>query len=76
MVPGGVVDFMKESADKHVYVKIEWSDKCMRDGDLKITRNQQKMTKWNPNLPVGGAWREDLYHKLMNKGKFFNWKQL
>ena len=57
-----------ESIDKHVYVKVEWSDKCMRDGDLKITRNQLKMTKWNPNLPVGGAWREDLYHKLMNKG--------
>jgi hypothetical protein len=40
-----------------VYVKIEWSDKCVRDGDLKITRNQLKKTKWNPNVPVGGAWR-------------------
>jgi hypothetical protein len=35
---GRVVAFIKESIDKHVYVKIEWSDKCMRDGDLKITR--------------------------------------
>jgi len=41
---------------KHVYVKIESSDKCVRDGDLKITRNQLKKTKWNPNVPVGGAW--------------------
>jgi len=63
-----VVDFMKESADRHVYVKIESSDKCVRDGDLKVTRNQLKKTKWNPNVPVGGAWQEDLYHKLMNKG--------
>ena len=65
---GRVVAFIKESIDKHVYVKIEWSDKCVRDGDLKITRNQLKKTKWNPNVPVGGAWREDLYHKLMHKG--------
>jgi hypothetical protein len=47
---------LKESIDKHVYVKIEWSDKCVRDGDLKISRNQLKKTKWNPNVPVGGAW--------------------
>ncbi len=57
---GRVVAFIKESIDKHVYVKIEWSDKCVRDGDLKIMRNQPKKTKWNPFVPVGGAWREDL----------------
>jgi hypothetical protein len=65
---GRGVAFIKESIDKHVYVKIEWSDKCVRNGDLKITRNQLKKTKWNPNVPVGGAWREVLYHKLMHKG--------
>jgi hypothetical protein len=64
---GKVVDFIRESKDKHVFVKIEWSDKCVREGDLKTTKNQLKKTKWNPSLPVGGAWREDLYHKLMNK---------
>jgi hypothetical protein len=73
---GRVVAFIKESIDKHVYVKIEWSDKCVRDGDLKITINQLKKTKWNPNVPVGWAWREDLYHKLMHKGYIFNWKQI
>jgi hypothetical protein len=64
---GKVVDFIRESKDKHVFVKIEWSDKCVREGDLKTTKNQLKKTKWNPSSPVGGAWREDLYHKLMNK---------
>jgi hypothetical protein len=58
---------MRESTDKHVFVKIEWSDKCVNEGDLKIMKNQLKKTKWNPNVPVGGAWREDLYHKLMSK---------
>jgi len=53
---GESIAFIKESIDKHVYVKIESSDKCVRDGDLKITRNQLKKTKWNPNVPVGGAW--------------------
>ena len=57
---GRVVAFVKESIDKHVYVKIEWIDKCVRDGDLKIMRNQLKKTNWNPNVPVGGAWREDI----------------
>jgi hypothetical protein len=51
-----VVDFIRESEDKHVFVKIEWSDKFMRDGDSKVTKNQLKKTKWNPNTPVGGAW--------------------
>jgi hypothetical protein len=33
-----VVDFSRESKDKHVFVKIEWSDKCVREGDPKITK--------------------------------------
>jgi hypothetical protein len=65
---GKVVDFIRVSKEKHVVVKIEWSDKCVKDGDQKITKNQLKKTKWNPNVPIGGAWQEDLYHKLMNKG--------
>jgi hypothetical protein len=35
---GTVVDFIKESKEKHVVVKIEWSDKCVKDGDPKITK--------------------------------------
>jgi hypothetical protein len=50
---GKVVDFFRESKDKHVFVKIEWSDKCVREGDLKITKNQLKKMKWNPSSPVG-----------------------
>jgi hypothetical protein len=61
---GKVVDFIKEVKDKHVLAKIEWCDKYVRDGDSKVTKNQLKKTKLNPNTPVGGAWREDLHHKL------------
>ena len=64
---GKVVDFIREVEDRHVFVKFEWSDKCVRNGDSNVTKNQQKKTKCNPNTPVGGAWREDLYHKLMNR---------
>ena len=42
---GKVVDFIRESKDKHVFVKIEWSDKCVREGDLKIRKNQLKKVK-------------------------------
>ena len=64
---GKVVDFIRESKEKHVFVKTEWSDKCVREGDLKITKNQLKKMKWNPSSPIVGAWREDLYHNIMNK---------
>ena len=63
---GKVVDFIREVKVKHVFVKIEGNDKHVRDGDSKVTKKQLKKTKWNPNTPVGGAWREDLCHKLMN----------
>ena len=65
---GKVLDFIRGLKDKYVLVKIEWSDKCVRDGDTKITKKQLKKTKWDPNLPVGGAWQVAIYHKLMNKG--------
>jgi hypothetical protein len=68
---GKIVDFIREVKDKHVFVKIEWNDKYVRDGDSKVTKNQLKKTKWNPNTPVGGAWREDLHHKIMNREYFF-----
>ncbi len=41
---GKVVDFSRESKGKHVFFKIEWSDKCVREGDLKITKKQLKKT--------------------------------
>ena len=37
-----MVDFIRESKEKHVFVKIEWIDKFVREGDLKITKNQLK----------------------------------
>ncbi len=36
-----------------MFVKIEWNDKCVRDGDSKVTKNQLKKTKWNANTLVG-----------------------
>ena len=53
---GKVVDFIGEVKDKHVFVKIERNDKYVRDGDSKVTKKQQKKTKWTPNTLVGGAW--------------------
>jgi hypothetical protein len=63
---GKLIDFIRESNDKHLFDKIESSDECVRDG-VKITKKQLKKMKWNPSLPVGGAWQKYLYHKIMNK---------
>ena len=57
--------------DKHVFVKIECNYKYVRYGDSKVTKNQLKKMKWNPITPVGGARREDLHHKIMNREYFF-----
>jgi len=39
---GKVVDFIRESKEKHVFVKIEWSVKCVREGDLKSEKPTEK----------------------------------
>jgi hypothetical protein len=36
-----IVDFIGVK-DKHVFLKIEWNDKNVRDGDSKVTKNQLK----------------------------------
>ena len=35
---GKVVDFIREMKDKHVFVKIEWCDKYVREGDPKVSK--------------------------------------
>jgi hypothetical protein len=39
---------------------------CKRWGSQDYKNLIEKRT-WNPNVPIGEAWREDLYHKLMSK---------
>ena len=56
---GKVVDFIRESKDQHAFVKIEWSDKVVREGDLKIIKNQLKKKKCNTSSPVVGAWQNE-----------------
>jgi hypothetical protein len=51
---GRVIDFIRKSEDKHVIVNIEWSDKCLKDGDDKISRHQLKKKDWNPENQFGG----------------------
>jgi hypothetical protein len=47
---GKVVDFIRELKDKHLFVKIEWSDKCVRERDLKIMKNQLKKDEMESEL--------------------------
>ena len=62
---GEVIEFIKELDEKHVIVKIEWNEKWLKGGDPTITKQKLLRTKWNPDKPSNGAWREELYHKVM-----------
>ena len=59
-------ELIKELYEKHVIVKIEWNGKYLKEGDPTITKQKLLRTKWNSDKPSNGAWREDLYHKVLN----------
>ena len=52
---GEVIEFTKELDEKHVIVKIEWNEKCLKEGDSTITKQSLLRTKWNPDKPSNGA---------------------
>ena len=62
---GEVIEFLSEKDNTHVIVRIEWNEKCLKKGDPTITKQKLMRTKWNPDKPGNGAWREDLYHKIL-----------
>ena len=62
---GVVIEIVGEPRSKHVIVKIEWKKECLKDGDPKITKQKLLKSKWNIDIPEDGAWREDLYHKIL-----------
>ena len=62
---GKVTGFISESKNKHVIVKVKWNKECLKEGDPEITREKLIRTKWNPETQMDGAWREDLYHKIV-----------
>jgi hypothetical protein len=65
---GKVEDFIRESKEKHVVVKIEWSDKCVKDGDPKITKKTTEKDKMESKCTNLRGLVRGIYHKLMNKG--------
>ncbi len=63
---GTVVDFVKLSKDgKKSTVEIEWNDKCVAPGASKKMKEVLKMSDWNPQTHMAGAWQEDLHHKVL-----------
>ena len=62
---GKVTTFIREKEGTHIIVEVRWNEKCLRDGDPRSTREKLARTKWTPKIQVAGAWRQDLYHKLL-----------
>ena len=62
---GTVVKILKEKEDCFFIVEVEWDKECVSDGDQNKSREKLLKTKWNPEKPGDGAWRQDLRHKLL-----------
>lgn len=66
----GVVEWCQGVIEKVVNakyrtVKVRWEDKCLREGERKVTTEKLAVTKWNPSgTQTKGAWREDLRDAL------------
>lgn len=52
----GIVDSVV-NADSGV-VKIKWDKESLRDGDPAVTKDKLLESKYNPEKPMKGAWRE------------------
>ena len=63
---GNVTKFISEKEEKHVTVEVKWNGDCLSENDPRSTREILMRTKWNPNKPADGAWREDLHDKILN----------
>jgi len=63
---GNVTKFISEKEEKHVIVEVKWNGDCLSENDPRSTREILMRTKWNPNKPADGAWREDLHDKILN----------
>ena len=57
--------FVSERIDTRVIFKAKWNAKCLRDGDPTITREKLVRKSWNPKEQLAGAWRRDLYDKIL-----------
>ena len=47
-----------------VVVIVKWDEEHVQD-DEESTKEVLLKSKWNPNRPGKGAWRKDLYHKIL-----------
>ena len=59
---GNVVELVKEKSKNIWIVKIEWDEKCVREGEDSVTREELRRKNWNPDIHVEGVWRKDLRH--------------
>lgn len=47
-------------SEKNNIVKIKWDPESLCEGDKQVTNEKLLKTKWNPNKPKCGAWRQYL----------------
>jgi len=47
-------------SEENNIVKIKWDPESLCEGDKQVTNEKLLKTKWNPNKPKCGAWRQYL----------------
>lgn len=58
---GTIIKIIKEK-ETFVIVAVKWEEECLKPGDMKVTTERLKKSKWNPTTHEHGSWRENLHH--------------
>ena len=64
MVSGNGGKYSERKREYFFGAEVEWNKQCLEKGDPKKSWEKLMKTKWNPDKPVDGAWRQDLRHKI------------
>ena len=64
-VPGRVTEVLSRN-DEKIVASVKWDKDMIGEGESDESDEQPLKSKWNPDTPKPGAWRQDLRHLLLN----------
>ena len=63
-VAGVVTEVLSRSGEK-ILASIKWDEDMIGEGESDESDEQLLKSKWNPDTPKPGAWRQDLRHLMI-----------
>ena len=64
-VPGMVTEVLSRN-DEKIVASVKWDKDMIGEGESDESDEQLLKSKWNPDTPKPGAWRQDLRHLMLN----------